>query len=67
MLLGTFMVQNPDTQSNFILADYNVAYLADQTGDEYGNANKPFRTVLIYGEPICFNQTKYFVCNGRST
>ena len=66
MLIGTFMVQNRDTQSNFILGDYNTPYLSEQAAGEYGNAIKTFRTALIYGEPICFNQTKYFVRNGTT-
>jgi hypothetical protein len=60
------MVQNRDTQTNFILGDYNTPYLAEQAAGEYGNAFKTFRTALLYGEPTCFNQTKYFVRNGTT-
>ena len=66
MLIGTFMVQNRDTQANFILGDFKANYLADQVAAEYGNADKTFRYALINGDPLCFNQTKYFVRNGTS-
>ncbi len=66
MLIGTFMVQNRDTQTNFLLGDFKGNYGSDQAAAEYGNADKSFRYSLIAGEPNCFNQTKYFVRNGTS-
>ena len=66
MLIGTFMVQNRDTQANFILGDYKGNYVSDQVAAEYGNADKTFRYALTIAEPFCFNQTKYFVRNGTT-
>jgi hypothetical protein len=66
MLIGTFMVQNRDTQTNFLLGDFKGNYGADKTNAEYGTADKTFRYSLIASEPVCFNQTKYFVRNGTS-
>jgi hypothetical protein len=66
MLIGTFMVQNRDIQTNFLLGDFKANYGSDQAAAEYGNADKSFRYSLIAGEPNCFNQTKYFVRNGTS-
>ncbi len=67
MLTGTFMVQNRDTQSNFLLGDFkNTSYGADKSNAKYGTWDKTFRYFLIAGEPICCNQTKYFVRNGTS-
>ena len=66
MLIGTFMVQNRDTQTNFLLGDYNGSYVASQDKGEYGYADSTFRSAITKCEPICFNQTKYFVRNGTS-
>jgi hypothetical protein len=66
MLIGTFMVQNRDTSTNFILGDFKGNYGADRTNGEYGNADKTFRYSLMAAEPICFNQTKYYVRNGTT-
>jgi hypothetical protein len=66
MLIGTFMVEKRDVQTNFLLGDFKGTYGSDQAAAEYGNADKTFRYSLIAGEPICFNQTKYFVRNGTS-
>ena len=68
MLIGTFMVQNRDTQTYFLLGDYNNTYpqLTLQTAGEYGNSDTTFRNSILKCEPICFNQTKYFVRNGTS-
>ena len=66
MLIGTFMVQNRDTQNYFLLGDYNLNYLAAQSAAEYGNADSAFRNAITKCEPVCFNQTKYFVRNGTS-
>ena len=66
MLIGTCMVQNRDTQSNFLLGDITNTFLAPQANAEYGSASHTFRNSLLAAEPICFNQTKYFVRNGTS-
>ena len=66
MLIGTFMVQNRDTQTNVLLGDYNGSYVALQDKGEYGLADSTFRAAITKCEPICFNQTKYFVRNGTS-
>ena len=68
MLIGTFMVQNRDTQSPFLLGDYtsNYSALTLQAAAEYGNSDTTFRNSIIKCEPLCFNQTKYFVRNGTS-
>jgi len=66
MLIGTFMVQNRDTQAYPLLGN-NYAYnLAAQTSGEYGQKDKTFRAALQNGHPVCFNQSKYFVRNGTS-
>jgi hypothetical protein len=66
MLIGTFMVQNRDVQSNVILGDCNANFLAAQANAEYGSASFTFRNALLAAEPYCFNQTKYFVRNGTT-
>jgi hypothetical protein len=68
MLIGTFMVQNRDTQTFFLLGDYTNTYpqLTLQSAGECGNSDTTFRNSILKCEPICFNQTKYFVRNGRS-
>ena len=66
MLIGTFMVQNRDTQANFLLGDYNANFLSPQINAEYGGAALTFRNALLSCEPVCFNQTKYFVRNGTT-
>jgi hypothetical protein len=60
------MVQNRDTQSNFIFGDYKGNYVSDQAAAEYGNADKTFRYASTIAKPFCFNQTKYFVRNGTT-
>ncbi len=68
MLIGTFMVEKRDTQTQFLLGDYNFTYpqITTQASAEYGLADTTFRNAIIKCEPICFNQTKYFVRNGTS-
>jgi hypothetical protein len=66
MLIGTFMVQNRDTSTQFLLGDSTNVLTALQTAGEYGNADKTFRQALLASETICFNQTKYFVRNGTT-
>ncbi len=62
------MVQNRDTQTFFLLDDYNNTYpqLTLQAAAEYGDSDTTFRNSITKCEPICFNQTKYFVYNGTS-
>jgi hypothetical protein len=66
MLIGTFMVQNRDTQSYPILGNHKEYYLAKQSTAEYGEKDKTFRSALQNCAPICFNQSKYFVRNGTT-
>jgi len=68
MLIGTFMVQNRDTQTQFVLGDYKAKYAnaGDTINAEYGSSVQTFRSALTAGEPICFNQTKYFIRNGTT-
>jgi len=68
MLIGTFMVQNRDTQTQFVLGDYKAKYAnaGDSINAEYGSSVQTFRSALTAGEPICFNQTKYFIRNGTT-
>jgi hypothetical protein len=66
MLIGTFMVQNRDVPTNFILGDNTNKFLSPQANAEYGAADMTFRNAIIKCEPLCFNQTKYFVRNGTS-
>jgi hypothetical protein len=66
MLIGTFMVQNRDTQSYPILGNFNSYSLATQASAEYGLSDKSFRVALQKGLPLCFNQSKYFVRNGTT-
>ena len=67
MLIGTFMVENRDTQSPFLLGDYNSTnFLTTQSSAEYGSAVITYRNALLAAEPICFNNTKYFVRNGTT-
>jgi hypothetical protein len=67
MLIGTFMVENRDTQSPFLLGDYNnTNFLTTQSSAEYGSAVFTYRNALLAAEPICFNNTKYFVRNGTT-
>ena len=68
MLIGTFMVEKRDTQAQFLLGDCNKLFSQTTTlaSAEYGQADTTFRGAIIKGEPICFNQTKYFVRNGTS-
>ncbi len=62
------MVQNRDTQTYFLLGDYNNTYpqLTLQAAAEYGNSDTTFRNSILKCEPICFNQTKHFVRNRTS-
>ena len=55
MLIGTFMVQNRDTQGNFLLGDYNNNYLSPQTNAEYGSSGSTFRNCLLACESVKFN------------
>ena len=68
MLIGTFMVEKRDTQTFFLLGDHNNTYaqLTSQIAGEYGSSDTTFRSAILKCEPICFNQTKYFVRNGTS-
>jgi hypothetical protein len=66
MLIGTFMVQNRDTQSYPILGNFNSYSLATQASGEYGLSDRTFRAALQKGLPLCFNQSKYFVRNGTT-
>ena len=66
MLIGTFMVQNRDTQSYPILGNFDSYSLATQASAEYGVSDKTFRAALQKGLPLCFNQSKYFVRNGTT-
>ena len=66
MLIGTFMVQNRDTSSNFILGNHSAYSLSTQSSAEFGQKDKTYRAALQNGLPLCFNQTKYFVRNGTS-
>ena len=66
MLIGTFMVQNRDTQTQPILGDYTNRYVCGQAFGEYGDFATTFRGAIQSGEPICFNQSKYFIRNGTT-
>ncbi len=57
MLIGTFMVQNRDTQTQFLLGDSTNTLTAVQAAGEYGNDDKTFRQALLASETICFNQS----------
>jgi hypothetical protein len=66
MLIGTFMVQNRDTQVQPIMGDYTDRSVSGQHMGELGDASKTFRYNLLSCEPIIFNQSKYFICNGTT-
>jgi len=66
MLIGTFMIQNRDTQSQPILGDYNARLITTQATAEYGAFDKTYRYALHKQLPICFNNSKYFVRNGST-
>ena len=66
MLIGTFMVQNRDTQVQPIMGDYGGRSVSAQNMAELGDASKAFRYNLLSGEPIIFNQSKYFIRNGTT-
>ena len=66
MLIGTFMVQNRDTQTFPVLGTHKSYYLAPLATAEYGSKDKTFRAAIQNGAPMCFNQSKYFVRNGTS-
>jgi hypothetical protein len=66
MLIGTFMVQNRDTQVQPIMGDYKDRSVSGQNMAELGDASKSFRYNLLSGEPIIFNQSKYFIRNGTT-
>ncbi len=53
MLIGTFMVQNRDTQTFFLLGDYNNTYpqLTLQAAGEYGNSDTTYRNSIWKCEP----------------
>ena len=52
MLIGTFMVQNRDTQSYPILGNFDSYSLATQASAEYGVSDKTFRAALQKGLPL---------------
>ena len=66
MLIGTFMVQNRDTQVQPIMGDYGGRSVSGQNMAELGDASKTFRYNLLSGEPIIFNQSKYYIRNGTT-
>ena len=66
MLIGTFMVQNRDTQSYPLLGNHDSYSLASQASAEYGLKDKTYRAALQNCLPVCFNQSKYFVRNGTT-
>jgi hypothetical protein len=66
MLIGTFMVQNRDTQTYPVLGNHDSYYLSTQASAEYGQKDKTFRAALQNAAPVCFNQSKYFVRNGTT-
>ena len=66
MLIGTFMVQNRDTQVQPIMGDYIDRSVSAQSMAELGDASKTFRYNLLSSEPIIFNQSKYFIRNGTT-
>jgi len=66
MLIGTFMVQNRDTQSFPLLGTHKSYYVAPLSTAEYGTKDRTFRSAIQNCAPMCFNQSKYFVRNGTS-
>ena len=58
------MVQGRDSQVQPIMGDYGGR--SAQNMAELGDASKTFRYNLLSGEPIIFNQSKYFIRNGTS-
>ena len=67
MLIGTFLVQNRDTQSQPIVGNANKKYIATQAAGEYGNSSYTFNNVLArYAPQTVFNQSKYFIRNGTT-
>ena len=66
MLIGTFMVQNRDTQVQPIMGDCGGRSVSGQNMAELGDASKTFRYNLLSGEPIIFNQSKYYIRNGTT-
>jgi len=66
MLIGTFMVQNRDTQSFPLLGTHKSYYVAPLSTAEYGSKDRTFRSAIQNCAPMCFNQSKYFVRNGTS-
>jgi hypothetical protein len=67
MLIGTFMVQNRDTQMQPVIGNANAKKISPQTKGEYGNGALTFNNLVNFGAPqTLFNQSKYFVRNGTT-
>ena len=66
MLIGTFMVQNRDTQTFPLLGTHKSYYVAPLSTAEYGSKDRTYRAAIQNCVPMCFNQSKYFVRNGTS-
>jgi hypothetical protein len=66
MLIGTFMVQNRDTQVQPIMGDYIDRAVSAQNMAELGDSSRTFRFNLLSCEPVIFNQSKYFIRNGTT-
>ena len=67
MLIGTFLVQNRDTQSQPVIGNSTAKAISQQDDAEYGDGLYSFNNMLTrYSPQSLFNQSKYFVRNGTS-
>jgi hypothetical protein len=67
MLIGTFLVQNRDTQMQPVIGNANAKKISAQAKGEYGNGALTFNNLVNFGAPqTLFNQSKYFVRNGTT-
>ncbi len=64
MLIGTFMVQNRDTQIQHVLGTHNNYYISPKAHAEFGTKDRTFKAAIQNFAPVCFNQSKYFVRTG---
>ncbi len=66
MLIGTFKVQNRNTQIQPVLGTHNNFYVSPISHAEFGTKDRTFRAAIQNCVPVCFNQSKYFVRNETS-
>ena len=67
MLIGTFIVQNRDTQKQPVIGNAVAKKVSAQTKGEFGDGSLTFNNIVNYHAPqTCFNQSKYFVRNGTT-